>query len=635
MKRILFLAVATLLWLMNVASVHGEDSLPSLKDGKAPESFEEMWAGFDPRAEPLDVEVLKEWEEDGVALKVLRYRVGIFKGQKALLVAVYGHPKGGGKSPGLVQIHGGGQYANHLAPLTNAKRGYATISIGWAGRISAPNYQVGPDLVKLFWERRTHDPRYKLTTDWGALDGYHAPSRNPGNDFPKIAPASWTLDAVDSPRNSPWFLCALAARRALTFLEQQPEVDKDRLGVYGHSMGAKLTVMTAAADTRVKAAAPSCGGISDRHNDSALFRSAIGDDVSLQHVACPILFLSPANDFHGRINDLPKAIREIRSRHWRVTSSPHHNHQDTAEYEVGTQLWFDQHLKGSFELPRTPQTSLDLKTKKGIPTFTVQPDDSNKVLSVDVFYTQQGKEEEKDDRENTIARFWHHATAMRRGETWTAELPVFDADLPLWVYANGVYRLDEPVSGAGYYYGVYTADRFNLSSVIRVATAEELKAADVKATLQPSIMIETFDGDWQKEWFTYKPLNWARSTHKIYEPQWRAPASAKLAFEVRSGQPNKLVVGLDGFATEVSLFGGAEWQGVLLVPTDFHDGDGNSLASLSGLKELRLGALESLRSNKSGAKPVSLGAVWKGAHPEFRSLRWDVGDLSKPPASKP
>ena len=51
-----------------------------------------MWAGFDPRAEPLDVDVLKQWEEDVVALKVLRYRIGVFKGQKAMidLVAAVG-----------------------------------------------------------------------------------------------------------------------------------------------------------------------------------------------------------------------------------------------------------------------------------------------------------------------------------------------------------------------------------------------------------------------------------------------------------------------------------------------------------------------------------------------------------------
>jgi hypothetical protein len=232
-----------------VTPLRAEDSLPPLKDGQAPRSYENLWAGYDPCREPLDVEVLKQWKEDGVVLRVVRYRIGIFTGQKAMMAGVYGFPEGGTKLPGLLQIHGGGQYADSKAPLTNAKRGYATLSIAWAGRISAPGYTVNPDGVKLFWEGQSRDPRYKLTTDWGPLDGYHAPCRNPGNDFGSVKPAAWTLDVVESPRNNPWFLCTLGARRGLTFLQQQPEVDRDRLGVYGHSMGGKLTVLTAAGQT--------------------------------------------------------------------------------------------------------------------------------------------------------------------------------------------------------------------------------------------------------------------------------------------------------------------------------------------------------------------------------------------------
>jgi Dienelactone hydrolase family len=625
------LKLAALLLALNGANVSGKDTLPALNDGKAPQTVEEMWAGFDPRSEPLDVEILKEWEDDGVVLKVLRYRIGIFKGQKAMMAAVYGYPKGGSKLPGLVQIHGGGQYADYLSPLTNAKRGYATISIGWAGRISAPNYQVNPDVVKLFWEGKTNDPNYRLTTDWDLLDGYHAPCRFPQDNFLMNPPSEHTLDAVESPRNSGWFLCTLGARRALTFLEQQPEVDKDKLGVYGHSMGAKLTVLTAGTDPRVKVAVPSCGGVSDRYNDSALFRATLGDDQYLKNIHCPIMFLIPANDFHGRINDLQKAVREIVTKDWRVTCSPHHNHQDNAECEVATQLWFDEHLKNTGRLPATPEVTLRLKTATGVPTFAVKPDSSRPIVSVDVFYTQQGKEETIDDRENTIARFWHHAVAEQTGETWTADLPVADTDHPLWVYANVLYSLDKPVSGAGYYYATYTTDRFNLSSLMSIASPEQIQAAGVRPTLKPSSVIEIFTGDWQKEWFTYKPETWARSTHKIYDPQWRPPASAKLALDVRAGQPNKLVVGLDGYATEVSLAGGAEWRSVTLMPADFHDADGNALANWSGLKELRLGAQETLRSKKEGAKPVSIGGDWKGAAPEFRSLRWESGnDASQP-----
>lgn len=606
-----------------------QETLSPLKAGKSPQSFVEMWAGFDPRAEPLEVETIKEWEEDDVVLRIVRFRIGVFKGQKTKLVAVYGFPKSviasGKKVPGLLQIHGGGQYADYKACLLNAKRGYATLSIAWAGRISAPGYRVDPKVVKLFWDGKTSDPAYKLTTDWGAVDGYHAPGRNQGNLFPSAMPAAWTLDEVESPRNSGWFLCALAARRALTFLEQQPEVDPQRLGVYGHSMGGKLTVMTSV-DSRVKAAAPSCGGISDRDNKSALFRSTLGDDISLKEISCPIIFLSPANDFHGRIGDLPDTVNEIASHNWRVTCSPHHNHQDTAEYEVATLLWFDQHLKASMEFPQTPKTVLKLGTADGVPTFSVQPDNSKPILSVDIFYTQQGKADERpEDRERTMHRFWHRAQATEKGGIWTAKLPLHSTEKPLWVYANVVYPLDVPVTGAGYYYGIYTTKSFNLSSLLQTVSAKELQSAGVRATLKTSLLIESFQGDWEKEWFTYRPNEWARSTHKVYDETWKAPANAMLALDLLAAEANKLVVMLDGFAAEVQLDGGDQWQKVVLSPDNFQDHAGTSLPNWDNIKRLKLSPVERLRPKRGDPKkPRLVGKHWRGAKPQFRNLRWQT-----------
>lgn len=597
-----------------------KESLPPLTNGAAPQNFDELWAGFDPQAEPLDVEVLKEWEEGGVVLKVLRYRVGVFKGRKAMMAAVYGYPKGAAKIPGLVQIHGGGQFAQFEAVLSNAKRGYATISIAWAGRISAPGYAVGPDQVKLFWDGKTSDPDYKLTTDWGALDAY-LPCRYPENNFVLNPPSDHSIDPVASPRNSGWFLCAMAARRALTFLEKQPEVDADKLGVYGHSMGGILTVLTAGSDKRVKAAVPSCGGVSNRTDANAAFRATLGDDVYLKNLSCPIMFLSPANDFFGRINDLQIAVKEIRSTDWRVTCAPHHNHHNAAEYEVATQLWFDQHLKGTFTLPGTPQTELALKSADGVPVLTVSPDPSKPILRVDVFHTQQGQMAGLgDNTSNTVNRFWHHAATRRQGDKWIASLPLFSTDKPLWVYANVVYPLDPPVSGAD---RIYHSDRFNLSSLMHMAPPEELKAAGAKATTQPSLLIESFEGDWEKEWFAYKPEEWTRNTHKLYDDRWKAPAGAKLALDVLSESPNKLVIGMDDHGAEVGLTGGAAWQAIGLSAGDFKDATGAVMADWSTIKELRLAATDRLVSRKDGKESVlQLGAAWNGPNPKFRNLRW-------------
>jgi pimeloyl-ACP methyl ester carboxylesterase len=618
------LLAVTLTVTLTVTLAAAEETLPPVKEGNAPQSFEALWASYDPCKEPLEVEVLREWEQDGVVLRVLRYHIGVFKGGKAVMAAVYGFPKGGAKLPGLVQIHGGGQFADFKAPLSNAKRGYATISISWAGRISAPGYAVTPEIVQLFWDGKTADPKYQLTTDWGALDAYHAPCRNPKNNFQSVAPAPWTLDAVESPRNNPWFLCTLAARRALTFLEQQAEVDPEKLGVYGHSMGGKLTVMTAATDSRVKAAAPSCGGVSDRASGNPLYRATLGDNEYLRRITCPIVFLSPSNDFHGRINDLQTALGEIQSKDWRVTCSPHHNHQDTGEYQVAGPLWFDQHLKGNFRFPQTPELSLELKTSNGIPVVTVKPDAPKTVLGVDVYYTRHGQAEDaNDDMDNAKTRFWRYSKPTRTGDAWTAELPLPEADKPLWVYANVRYPLESPVKGAGYYYGLYQADHFNLSSRMLIATPEQLHVAGVKPTLQPSLVIETFENDWQKEWFSYDRTQWDRHTYKLRDPVWQAPADAKLAIDIRAQLPNKLAIGLDTYSTEIQLKGGEEWQEFVLNPADFHNAAGAPLSTWQGIRELRLLAQDRLRAKVDGKdEQLIMGAKWQGPQPEFRNLRW-------------
>jgi hypothetical protein len=251
-------------------------------------------------------------------------------------------------------------------------------------------------------------------------------------------------------------------------------------------------------------------------------------------------------------------------------------------------------------------------------------------VSVDIYYTQQGQMlGEKPDRENTIARFWHHARATRQGNTWTAELPLQSTAKPLWVYANVLYPLDPPVTGAGYYYSLYTAKEFNLSSRLAMATPAQLTAAGVKATAQPSRLIEAFAPGWQKEWFTYESTGaWPRRTHKIYDDRWPAPSAAKLALEVRSAQANKFVIGIDSYAAEVALRGGSEWQSVSLAPADFRNAAGAPLPAWAGTRELRLAGKDRLTLRERGQddKRRELGAEWQGPPPEFRALRWEASE---------
>jgi hypothetical protein len=75
------------------------------------------------------------------------------------------------------------------------------------------------------------------------------------------------------------------------------------------------------------------------------------------------------------------------------------------------------------------------------------------------------------------------------------------------------------------------------------------------------------------------------------------------------------------FRAEVVLQGGADWQTVVLNPANFLNAANEPLTDWSTIKELRLGAQETLR----GKSTKELGGKWQGAPPEFRNLRWVVG----------
>ena len=269
------------------ATAVAADSFPPLAGGPPPQTFAELWQGYDPTAEPLDVQVVHEWQADGITTQLLTYTLGTFKGQPSRMGAYYAFPTDAeGKLPAVLQMHGGGQRALRQTVETFAANGYACLALNW-GALPMADQQPG-------------DPG----TDWGAVDATQV-SHN--SHYGSVEPDDKTLDAVPSPRNNNWFLITVAARRALTLLEQRPEVDGSRLGVTGHSMGGTLTVLTAGADSRVKAAVPSCGGsaaardaLRQRPGSACrppsrfpLYMAAIDNLNAIREIDCPILYLGP------------------------------------------------------------------------------------------------------------------------------------------------------------------------------------------------------------------------------------------------------------------------------------------------------------------------------------------------------
>ena len=330
---------------------------------EVPKTVESLWADYDPRQEPLDAKVVREWEEGGIVFRYVTYHIGTFKGVPARMAAFYAFPKGGRRLPGLLHLHGGGQRAFLGEVSYYAKRGYACLSINWGGR-EMENAKPG-------------DPN----TDWGAVD----PTQNNVPGYFSLKPGPKQLDPVESPRNNNWYLLTIGARRGLTFLEKQPEVDPDRLGVYGLSMGGSLTVYVAGTDKRIKAAVPQVGG--SGFVDLSVAALARADEARSQRRSGsftgprwtssrmlrtskrPLLYLGATNDFNGIMDHTYRTGALVPHGNVRYAFAPHLNHRFTPEFEVTSPLWLDQHLKGTFQFPATPR--VEARSRHGRPCAVV------------------------------------------------------------------------------------------------------------------------------------------------------------------------------------------------------------------------------------------------------------------------
>lgn len=598
-----------------------------------PRNLDELWAGFDPRKDPLDTEVLKEWEQDGVVCRVVRYQVGVLKGAPSRVAAFYAAPKGASKIPGLVQLHGGGQSASLDSVVTDAKRGYASISLNWGGNRlnfgSSKETYGGPQ------------------TDWGKLDATHPPQRNKTNHFVgALTPDEFTLDAVESPRNSNWFLVLMAARLAITFLEQQPEVNATRIGAYGHSMGGKLTTDLAGIDRRVRAAVPSCGGAGDlsEHDKasvpggmssrlSAMELACVSDNAYIPRIECPILWLSPTNDFHAHIDHMAWNWRNLPDDRVRFSISPHLNHRHTDEHAFTQHLFFEEHLKGAFKMPKTPQFSLALKTADGVPLAKVTPDESRPVQRVEIYYSLDPHE---------LTRFWRDAGAVKVGDHWQAACPVMSPAQPIFAFANVTYEMPPEYAKVPAPRAEEKRDVFAMSSRVLSAAPAHLLAAGVKATDKPDRSID--DGvrgwhDWYRLNWGHPPL-WIATTRKLKDAKWRGPDGAKLVFEIKSETDNALVVTVNTNAWGAFASGkpavdytavkpvkrSADWQTVSVALDEFTATDPKTTAPLANWRTVtELSISPNGTTVKDGQRVKVDGKAWLGAR-EIRALRWEGGE---------
>jgi dienelactone hydrolase len=642
--------------------------LPVITAENVPQTVEQTWANYDARAELLETETVRESIADGIVLRYVRYVVGTFGGKKTKVAAFHAFPVNGKNLPGIVQLHGGGQRALPDTVQFWASHGYAAISVNWGGKV------IG----------EKDDPN----TDWAGIPAGFLDPKHHNN----VTPGKGTIHDVPNPWNSSWLLYAAAARRAITFLERQPESDGSRVGLTGHSMGGRLTIL-AAIDPRVKAATPSVGGSGYLYSDITgvpgsarrmrenldLYKRTLDCRYYWPLIKCPVMFLGATNDFNSPMEKVIQGFRSLpdrglgaprqegegglgaprqeggglgaplqegegglgaplqeknaaaeRQHHFSAMSfTPHMNHRFTADNFAARVRWFETYLKDTFKFPKMAQARLDLKADDGIPRFTVQPDLSTPHKLKSVSVLYGF---DRDPR----ARFWRSAEVTREGDVFSAECPVMELTEPLFVFANVTYDTGAPLKMPR---GYPDTPLLTVTSQCRKAFPNQLKEAGVKPTGERQRLIEDFKHGWQ-DWSLVgvgHRAHWNYETHKVNDPAFVGPRGASLALEIETTAPNEtlaVVVDVD------------RWRGYtrrkprrFTALVDLAEA-GSHIVKLS-MEKFVTPEGEILKSYDfvtsliltPGQKeqPDRIKKEWQGKVPTFKNIRWEGGSFATRP----
>ena len=172
-----------------------------------------------------------------------------------------------------------------------------------------------------------------------------------------------------------------------------------------------------------------------RSDESALHHNTIDDCAYIPRIRCPILYLSPTNDFAGPLDNMAENWRQIGSKdvHYADFAALQPSTLRRVQRPASTSC-FEHYLKGGAPLPGTPVLTVKLDSPDGVPMATVTPDRAAEVTRVSIYYSVDP---------HVLTRFWRDAQAKREGEAWVARCPIMSAEEPLYVIASVYYPLKQ------------------------------------------------------------------------------------------------------------------------------------------------------------------------------------------------
>lgn len=275
----------------------------------------------------IESKILKSYNQGNIAVQEIQYISGEYLGKPVKIFGYYCYPKGKKNLPGVAIIHGGGGYALLSRSVKFAKKGYAALSIDLPGK--------------------------------GELRWNKSRSTGPNMDVP-------TLLRVSPDVSYNYLYHAVpAAQSAITFLEQQPVVNKDKIAMVGLSWGGVITLITNGIDKRLASAIPVFGsGYLDQGStwqarfdkwmspaDKEVYNKYIDAKNYLKTQHAPSLYMTGTNDHCYYIPNFIKSFRNIPKDKAKLAIYPNGVHRVSQIMQDNIFLWLHSTLKNKGRYP--------------------------------------------------------------------------------------------------------------------------------------------------------------------------------------------------------------------------------------------------------------------------------------------
>jgi len=504
----------------------------------------EVWADYDPNKGDFKEEILSEETKDGIYSREF-YISAYVLGEDIRVYCTYSVKAGVINAPGLLNVRGWMSWPGTNLPYV--KDGWACMSFDYCGKTGD----------------RRHYTRYPERFSYANHD------RASGGVV-----HDRTLDgkSITDPRQSADYLWIAIERRALSYLEQQKEVDRTRMGAIGYSYGGTL-MWALATDPRIKAVVPhfGIGWIEYWRNNAVwmysnpyrepkktpgeeLFLATMAPEAYVPHVTAPTLFLNGSNDHHGCFErGLESFKRFAPGVPWSfaVQARGHHN---TDKLDQNTKMWLEKYVLGKDVFwPAHPKSEIRLDAE-GVPELRVSPASPERVQKVEMYYAQK--------EPVCMNRNWRDITAVAQGGTWTARMPVLSVDEYVFGYANIIYDTT-----------VVRSTDFNAVIPSKLGTAKATDTAALPFSGDGGIgawtkVVET-EGVGGIRGFRCTDNSAGTRTDLTGKPEWRtASPVARLGFKFYCTQPQVLILSAGDFEAEIEITAAEDHWQEMLVPAD-------------------------------------------------------------------